>query len=645
MGILLTKLKEIETKENRSFQTEESKNQNNDQEILSLLTNNDQILEKEEIEALTTRMEQALGHYSQVIVKVENCFSPKEYQQLLSQKQTYEQQLSAIKNSSDQTMKLTQLKDLEKKWQESYTTMTVKIKKSVANQKLEQELKQEIEKAEDLLLALDSQSTSLSSEWMQKVSNLYQQALDQGKNEQALQTRKHALQLLISELEGKWQELQQNGAKTNQDTFDLFASIKDQITGSTFLNKDEKIYAKYQLQDGRNYYAMIPSAQTLNQALPEFQNLKQLQLTKEEIEKMLLQIIRNAQVYYDLKEYITYLEQIYKKNNATNQLQSLKPYETQILNMEKTLTSQLKFAESLAPVLNGKTSEAFPGIVYQGPKPKDFYGDIINLVPKTKEEWTKVLISQVLGNDQAPIKLTTQDMLHSLYGTEEVENLKMIFQEPSKPVPPITKDEQVSNYLKKRLATLKKLEEEKQIKENFDREEEPAYFDINTVLDLHTAAAVSDQIYQKGQGLFAICELLKTHEVNRFTSQYKARELAMKVNPDHYLTLLLENMIKSFANSVKKSKEDSTYLTKMAPVFQIIQETIAKTDFSKQQLMQAFLTKEEALKAAISNFDYQFLDPLSEENKLLQNALKIGKERQNMSAIKIENALAKVHES
>ena len=117
----------------------------------------------------------------------------------------------------------------------------------------------------------------------------------------------------------------------------------------------------------------------------------------------------------------------------------------------------------------------------------------------------------------------------------------------------------------------------------------------------------------------------------------------MKVNREQYLNLLFENMIKCFANSVKKAKEDSTYMTRMAPVMKAVQEALAYPFQAKEKLLQKIFSDEEVLKLAVQNFDYQFLDKDSKENTILEKALTIGKQQQNSSALKIEEALNQIH--
>ena len=156
------------------------------------------------------------------------------------------------------------------------------------------------------------------------------------------------------------------------------------------------------------------------------------------------------------------------------------------------------------------------------------------------------------------------------------------------------------------------------------------------------AAAISDQKYQQGQGMFAVNQYLKTGETARFTSNFDARNLASSVDKEEYLKLLLENMVKSFAGSGKKIKEDKTYFDRMQPIFSFIQRELSKEEFDVEKSRELLLNDDNLLNTAVSNFDYDYLDPLSEESKMLDQALDFGKANNNPSAIKIDQALQKI---
>lgn len=659
MGKLLTRLQEEERRENRSFLTSFTTNEANDEEISILLSRNDKVLLSEDIEALLTVVEQNLGHYNQVVLKVEGYFQEEEYKQLMKQKEVFYQQLTQLKAKQDSQEKLLELQQLKENCRKSYDNMTNIVKKGLKDSKLKREITQEVEEAENNILQLDklTENTSLSEMVLQRLCVLYRNALDKGVSEDALQERQKALKALNQTLKEQYKVESYAKAKNQvvpdaKQEFDLFSSFNDKIIKNEFLNVQDKILACYQLQDGRYYYAIIPRPEKLSQELPNFKNLARLQLTRTEVEKMLNTILTNAQIYYDLKEYTRYIIFSHKQNITGNIEQAINQYQTSLGQMEQILHSQLKFAESLAPVLNGKTSLSFPNIVYRDTKPKDFYGVLPATQDKTKEQWSQTIISQVLGQDERQIQLTAREILLSIYGSKEVTYLEQVAFKPKEPSSSVTSktiamprvpEVTPGVYLQKRLQTLNQIKEGKEIPQPLPREEKPEFREINTVLDLHTACAISDRIYKEGQGLFAITEFLKTNEVTRFTSKYGARELVMKVNREQYLNLLFENMIKCFANSVKKAKEDSTYMTRMAPVMKAVQEALAYPFQAKEKLLQKIFSDEEVLKLAVQNFDYQFLDKDSKENTILEKALTIGKQQQNSSALKIEEALNQIH--
>ena len=121
-----------------------------------------------------------------------------------------------------------------------------------------------------------------------------------------------------------------------------------------------------------------------------------------------------------------------------------------------------------------------------------------------------------------------------------------------------------------------------------------------------------------------------------------ARNLAISVSPNFYTSLLLENMIKSFAGSGKKASDDATYLDRMQQVLSFVKDELSKEHFSANEMKNSFLANDNLLDITIKNFDYDYLDPTSENSKLFDQAIEIGLNNNNSSAIRIKQAITDI---
>ena len=205
----------------------------------------------------------------------------------------------------------------------------------------------------------------------------------------------------------------------------------------------------------------------------------------------------------------------------------------------------------------------------------------------------------------------------------------------------ITNYQKISDYLK-----IRKTQLEEVAKGNSDiaitEKDDLIYQNVNTIFDLNIAAIISDNQYSSGQGIYAISQYLKTGETNRFTSSSNARSLASKVKPNNYIALLMENMIKSFAGSGKKASEDATYLDKMQQILSFVKDELSKDKFSVNEMKTKLLANDNLLETAIKNFDYDYLDPTSENSKLFEQAIEIGAKNNNLSALRIKQAITDI---
>ena len=382
-------------------------------------------------------------------------------------------------------------------------------------------------------------------------------------------------------------------------------------------------------------------------------------MNKVKIEENLKIIVNNIMIYYDLKEYTRYVEQLYKGKMIGNINQAIEKYKSRLMTMENILKGQLTFMDDIAPILNRKSSSKYPNIVYNDVLVKDFYPNEVTdatLDEKIKLQH-KLMIK--LADDTISNNITSKEAMLTIYGNDIIDKLTNEFSIPSddvvKKVPVannnsekemtdnqmITNYQKISDYLK-----IRKTQLEEVAKGNSDiaitEKDDLIYQNVNTIFDLNIAAIISDNQYSSGQGIYAISQYLKTGEANRFTSSSNARTLASTVKPNNYTSLLMENMIKSFAGSGKKSSEDATYLDRMQQVLSFVKEELSKDVFSANDMKEKLLNNDNLLGIAVKNFDYDYLDPTSENSKLFEQAIEIGINNNNPSAVRIRQALTDI---
>ena len=370
-------------------------------------------------------------------------------------------------------------------------------------------------------------------------------------------------------------------------------------------------------------------------------------MNRTKVEENLKLIVKNIIIYYDMNEYTRYVEILYKNQMTKEIEQAIGQYKTRLSTMENVLKSQLTFMDDIAPILNKKPSTKYPNIVYNDTLVKDFYPNELG------NEQNKLMIR--LADDTVSNNITTKEALITIYGTNIITNLINEFAVPLKEekasTPPVsettntssitTNYQKISDYIKIRKDELNKVSNGNN-NITITEDNNSIYQNVNTIFDLNVAAAISDNQYSAGQGVYAISEYLKTGEANRFTSSSNARTLASTVKPNNYTSLLMENMIKSFAGSGKKSSEDATYLDRMQQVLSFVKEELSKDVFSANDMKEKLLNNDNLLGTAVKNFDYDYLDPTSENSKLFEQAIEIGINNNNPSAIRIRQALTDI---
>ena len=613
-------------------------------ELNDFLKNNETSKDNSYVEMLSNYLNQMAGYFNQLLIHSEGLIDQNLYDKYrIKSEELGKEELNKTKESCE---------NLLKEYFALYSEVNKDLNEVIRHNEEKKQLAQAISTANDLLIKIDQnyvESDSSIDSSLLPIVELYKKGItEQGNNQLA------TLTLLIDE-EKRLLSREKGAIKSNVSPeirkVNLFDSLNDQIISKEFKKHNDLVYAKYELKDGSSYYAIIKDSTKVLKENEEFATFTSFEMNRKSVEQNLGIIVKNIAIYYDLNEYTRYVEMLYKNQMSKEIEQALDQYKQRLLSMENVLKGQLSFIDDIAPILNRKSSEKYPGIVYTDTLVKDFY-------PTELNEQRKLMIR--LADDTVSNDITNYDVLVSMYGDNITNELVDEFstykkedkvqdsisevtttQQKVNSNQMITNYQKISDYLKIRKEELNRIssgETNVKITENDDS----IYQNVNTILNLNTAASISDRQYNDGQGIYAITQYLKTGEANRFTSNENARMLATKVKPNSYTALLMENMIKSFAGSGKKSNEDGTYFDRMQQILLFVKDELSMQNFSALDMKNKLLNNDNLLAIAIKNFDYDYIDPSSENSKLFEQAIEIGINNNNSSALRIKTALTDI---
>ncbi len=372
-----------------------------------------------------------------------------------------------------------------------------------------------------------------------------------------------------------------------EKVMNLFTNIDEEITNQQISIGENLIKIAYLLKDNQIYYAMFPKEEQLMQELSKFKTLPTLQLSSVAVKEALELVLQNTQVFYQLQEFLRYLKR-------TNEVEKVKIYEATYASMQQNLLVQLQFLASLSPLLHGQSSPSFPNLTYQGNAPSEFYQQC---PPRDeKEAYKQYLIMNVLVGDN-PSSITTEDVLKTLYLPNELLALHQLSVME-------TNTNKLNQYIATRKEEYQLLEKSDAINITMTKENVPLFKDVNTVFDLHMAALISDKVYKKGQGVFAISDYILTGKTIRFTSKYGARELAMTVNYQKYKNLLLYNVLVDFASFSMTKKS-----TEKMPLYEKLTELLQSKAVTLEDVSNLLANNMLLLTLAVDYFNYEYLNP------------------------------------
>ena len=604
----------------------------------NFLTDNKKSLESGYVDILSNYLIQMNGYFNQLMVRGEGLTNQEE-------RTKYKEKAKLLEEKKNNKTK-ENLEEVTREYFNLYNEANNSIVEAIKHNDEKKKQAELISSVNDLLAKIDQayvESDPNIDSSLLPVIELYKKALAlEGTEQMATLTLlfDEEKRLLAKDRENKAME----AVTTKEKEFGLFDKINNQIVDKKFKKVNGLVYARYKLEDGSNYYAVIPDSNKILKEDKEFKTFSSFEMNRAKVEENLKLIVQNVMIYYDMNEYTRYVETLYKKQMTKEIEQAINQYKVRLSNMENVLKSQLTFIDDIAPILNKKPSTKYPNIVYNDTLVKDFYPNELD------NEQNKLMVR--LADDTVSNNITTKEALMAIYGANIITDLIDEFATPLKEevvsTPTVSENtstsgittnyQKISDYIKIRKDELDKVSNGNS-NVTITEDNNSIYQNVNTIFDLNIAAAISDNQYSAGQGIYAISEYLKTGEVNRFTSSSNARALASNVKPNNYTSLLMENMIKSFAGSGKKSSEDATYLDRMQQVLSFVKDELSKDVFSANDMKVKLLSNDNLLSIAVKNFDYDYLDPTSENSKLFEQAIEIGVKNNNSSAVRIRQAL------
>lgn len=588
----------------------------NKNEIKDFIEDTNKILLEEQLSAKTTLINQLIGHYNQLLVRIQDIIT----------KDTLNKCNVIIKNMTDIKKGLEKDTDINKKLvslNSIYDTLNKSYKEICDNIYTNKNLENNVSEYNNLVMKANDNITKLNTLDIPNSIKDDLMILYNSINKENIEALKTFVTKTSSIIDNKNLENDNSKGDYSERVFSLFAKINDQIIDSAFINKDSLVYAQYTLEDNSKYYAIVKEEKDIEILNQSFSNLPNLVLTKDNIIETCKTIIKNAGIYYDINEYMRYVEKSYK-NKMTKEIDEvILKYKNRLQELENYIILQLSFIDDIALLVNHKPCDKYPNITYNDIS-LDKYFPNYNDENDSKQKEIEHLIIEVLLNPNIKSEFNTKSILKTLYDSSTIDSLisSNYIKEDSAPIVNTsdniinelestgnikTNFDKIKDYLNMRVEELKLLDASPKINVTITKDDNNIFKDINTVLDLNTAISICDKVYKKGQGEYAVIDYLKTGNTLKFTSKYKARDLASSVNRDNYLKLLLENIFKRYL----LNKDNNSF----------IESILSKDSISIKDIVNSLLADNNLLITSITNFDYDFLDSTSDKAKKVEELL------------------------
>ena len=588
--------------------------------------NNHNILE-EEINSKITLVKQLLGYYNQTLVRSQDLLTVSDFNEELNIKNEISLSFGEIEKIENSSMKLEKLNNIYLKLYNNYFSFSNKVLDAIKTSTLITDYNNTISKANNIILNLNK--SILPKSIIDEVIPFYNEA----KNSTDINKITAFINIATTKLNSNENiDVNVKQGRQNERIFSLFAKINDQIIDANYLTVNNLVYALYTLEDNSKYYAIIKDEKEIEILNQSFNNLPNLVLTKDNIIETCKLIIKNAGIYYDINEYMRYVEKSYKTKMTKEIDDLILKYKTRLQELETFIKAQLDFIDDIALLVNHKPCPKYPNITYNDIDINNYFPNYLKENDSKLNEIERLII-EVLLNPTIKSEFNTKSILNTLYDESIINSLLTSNYNVIEETPNVntndnivnrlevtnnikTNYEKIKDYLKDRVEELKLLESSPKINVTITKDDNNIFKDINTVLDLNTAIIICDKVYKKGQGNYAVIDYLKTGNTLKFTSKYKARDLASNTNRCDYLKLLLENIFKRYLYNNNLNT--------------FIDNIISKDNITVKSIVIDLLNNEEVLTDAINNFDYEYLDLLSEKSKRIDIILN------NKSDLKIE---------
>lgn len=602
-------------------------------EIKSFIDSSNKTILDEEIKLKITIINQLMGYYNQILVRVQDIIPKEEFNDYIAFKDKITKKITSLENEDNSKVKLTSLNEIYNELLDTYNALNSKTLNIIENDNFLLEYNNLIKKANEVIMALNN--TVLSKSLLESLLPLYNEVKNT-RDINIITSFINRVQEILSNYKEK--DINAKLGKENERVFSLFAKINDQIVDSTYINNSNLVYALYTLEDGSKYYAIIKEEKEIEILNQSFSSLPNLVLTKDNIIDTCKLIIRNAGIYYDINEYMRYIEKSYKTRMTKEIDDLILKYKTRLQELENAITIQLSFIDDIALLVNHKPSNKYPNITYNDIS-IDKYFPNYEEESDTKLKEVERLIIEVLLNPNIKSEFNTKSILKTLYDSNTIDSLLTSNYIKENIVPSVntsdniinelevttnikTNYEKIRDYLNMRVNELKLLESSPKINVTITKDDNTIFKDINTVLDLSTAISICDKVYKKGQGNYAVIDYLKTGNTLKFTSKYKARDLASSVNRNNYLKLLLENIFKKYLYQ----KDNNTF----------VENVLSKDSVSVKDIIKVLLDDEKLLTDTINNFDYNYLDNTNDKSRRIEEILN---NKNDLMIVKINNIL------